>query len=54
MAVTQFYRKTRKNYTRATNAHIVLKQITKKPVIKKVDVEAIKADFAAKKAAANS
>jgi hypothetical protein len=51
MAVTQLYRKTRKNRTRENNASRVLKQITKKPTIKKVDVEAIKADFATKKEA---
>jgi hypothetical protein len=50
MAVTQFYRKTRKNYTRANNATTVVKQLMRRPTIKKVDVEAIKAEFAAKKA----
>ncbi len=50
MAVTQFYRKTRKNYATANNATTVMKQLMLRPTIKKVDVEAIKAEFAAKKA----
>ncbi len=50
MAVTQFYRKTRKNYAIANNTTAVMKQLMRRPVIKKVDIEAIKAEFAAKKA----
>lgn len=50
MAVTQFYRKTRKNYATANNATTVMKQLMRRPTIRKVDVEAIKAEFAAKKA----
>jgi hypothetical protein len=48
MAVTQLYRKTRRNFTRANNATTVMKQLLRRPTIKKVDVEAIKASFAAK------
>jgi hypothetical protein len=51
MAVTTLQRKNRKNYARAVNRQTVIKQLTRIPVIKKVDVEAIKASFAEKKAA---
>lgn len=51
MAVTVLQRKNRKNYARAVNRQTVIKQLTRKPVIRTVDVEAIKASFAEKKAA---
>jgi hypothetical protein len=57
MAVTQLQRKNRKNHARAKNRKVVIKQLTRKPIIKNVDVEAIKASFKAKKeaeAAANA
>lgn len=50
MAVTRLQRKDRKNRTRENNKNQVLKQITATPVIKNIDIEAIKAEFAAKKA----
>ncbi len=52
MAITVLQRKNRKNYARAVNRQTVIKQLTRKPIIKTVDVEAIKAGFAEKKAAA--
>lgn len=54
MAVTVLQRKNRKNYARAVNRQTVIKQLTRTPVIKTVDVEAIKASFAEKKAAASA
>jgi hypothetical protein len=51
MAVTEFKRKARRNVTTPVNRQERIKQLLWKPEIKKVDVEAIKADFAAKKAA---
>lgn len=50
MAITKLERKGRRNSSIAINKQTVIKQITRKPVIKKVDVEAIKASFASKKA----
>lgn len=49
MAVTKLERKDRKNKARAVNRQTYIKQLSKKPVIKKVDVEAIKKEFASKK-----
>ncbi len=47
MAITGLKRKERKNRARANNRVARIKQLTKVPVIKNVDVEAIKASFAA-------
>ena len=49
MGVTKLERKDRKNKARAINKQVILKQLSWKPTIKKVDVEAIKKDFAEKK-----
>lgn len=49
MAVTRLERKTRKNRSRANNKVKRIKFLTKKPTIKKVDVEAIKKEFEEKK-----
>ncbi len=51
MAITRLERKGKKNIARATNRIIHIKHLNWKPVIKQVDVEAIKAEFAAKKEA---
>jgi hypothetical protein len=53
MAVTEFKRKARRNVTRPVNRQQVIKQLLWKPEIKKVDIEAIKAEFAANKAVSN-
>lgn len=50
MAVTRLQRKDRKNKARAVNRKVIMKQRSRKPEIKRVDVEAIKQEFAAKKA----
>jgi hypothetical protein len=52
MGITKLMRKGRKNRARANNKLEVIKQLLSKPTIKNVDVEAIKAEFAAKKAQA--
>lgn len=52
MGITELKRKGRKNRARANNATQQIKQLLRKPVIKNVDVEAIKASFAEKKTAA--
>jgi len=52
MGVTRLIRKTRKNRARANNKVQRVKQLTNKPVITQVDVEAIKAEFEKNKAAA--
>jgi hypothetical protein len=52
MAVTELKRKDRKNKARANNKVSRIKQLLRKPEIRNVDVEAIKASFAEKKAAA--
>ncbi len=52
MGVTKLNRKTRKNYARANNKVARIKQLLLKPDVKNVDVEAIKASFAEKKAQA--
>lgn len=53
MAVTRLERKDRKNKARANNKQAYTKFLTQKPTIKKVDVEAIKKEFAAKKESNN-
>lgn len=45
MAVTRLKRKDRKNKARANNKQRVIKQLLATPVIKNVDVEALKAQF---------
>ncbi len=52
MAITELKRKGRKNRAVANNKVSRIKQLLVKPTIKNVDVEAIKASFAEKKAAA--
>lgn len=51
MGVSALKRKDRKNKARANNAVSRIKQLLRKPEIRNVDVEAIKASFAEKKAA---
>lgn len=51
MAVTRLKRKTLRNRMRAGDKNQIIKQLNAKPVIKQVDVEAIKASFREKKAA---
>ena len=46
MAVTRLERKGRVNKARAKNRKAVIKQICATPVIKKVDIEELKASFA--------
>jgi hypothetical protein len=48
MAVTRLKRKDRANSAKATERVIAIKRLTKRPVIKRVDVEAIKQSFADK------
>jgi hypothetical protein len=50
MAVTQLARKGRVNKTRSRQRKQQIKLNTAQPVIKNVDIEAIKLEFAAKKA----
>ncbi|CCH53910.1 hypothetical protein BN8_03042 [Fibrisoma limi BUZ 3] len=50
MGVTELKRKGRKNRARANNATQRIKQLLSKPIVKNVDVEAIKASFAEKQA----
>ena len=50
MAVTQLARKGRVNKTRSRQRNQLIKLLTAQPVIKNVDIEAIKQEFAAKKA----
>lgn len=45
MAVTQLKRKTRKNHAVANNKVAAVKHLIKKPTIKRVDVEELKAAF---------
>jgi hypothetical protein len=45
MAVTRLKRKERVNRAKANNRQAKIKQLTIKPVIKNVDVEAIKESF---------
>ncbi|GAB2774657.1 hypothetical protein GCM10027275_17120 [Rhabdobacter roseus] len=49
MAVTELKRKGRRNKTKANNRVARIKDLLRKPDIKNVDVEAIKAEFAANK-----
>ena len=49
MAVTSLKRKDKRNYARKNNRNFELKRLTLRPVIKNVDVEAIKASFEAAK-----
>jgi hypothetical protein len=51
MGVTRLKRKDRANRATSNNRVNRVKQLTLVPVIKKVDVEAIKAEFAAKASA---
>ena len=52
MGVTALKRKDQKNKARANNKIARIKQLLRRPDVKNVDVEAIKASFAEKKAAA--
>lgn len=49
MAVTELKRKGRKNKSTANNRVARIKNLLRKPIVKNVDVEAIKAEFEAKK-----
>jgi len=53
MAVTRLERKGRKNIAVAKRRRSVIKHLSTKPVIKNVDIEAIKAEFAANKSKAS-
>ena len=48
MAVTRLERKVKRNRRNAQKRQIRIKNLLKKPVIKNVDIEAIKASFANK------
>jgi len=48
MAVTKLLRKSKRNVMIPQNKQVLMKQRSWKPEIKRVDVEAIKAEFAAK------
>lgn len=48
MAVTRLERKVKRNRMNATKAQNRIKQLLRKPVIKNVDIEAIKASFTKK------
>jgi hypothetical protein len=50
MAVTRLKRKERRNSDKATRRKADIKLLTQVPVIKKIDVEAIKKSFAEKSA----
>lgn len=50
MAVTRLKRKAKRNKSRAAARQARMKNLNTKPVIKSVDVEAIKAEFAGKPA----
>ena len=50
MAVTRLERKGRRNVSKAKRAKQVIKSLNYKPVIKNVDVDAIKKEFAKKPA----
>lgn len=52
MAVTQLARKGRVNKVRSSQRKQQIKLLTAQPVIKNIDVEAIKKEFAEKKAGA--
>ncbi|MFD1143175.1 hypothetical protein ACFQ4C_18760 [Larkinella insperata] len=49
MGVTELKRKDKKNKARANNKTAKIKQLLRRPDIKNVDVDAIKASFAEKK-----
>ncbi len=49
MAVTRLQRKDKRNKAKAVNRKTKLNQLMRVPVIKKVDIEAIKKEFEAKK-----
>jgi hypothetical protein len=49
MGVTELKRKGRKNKTTASNRIARIKNLLRTPIVKNVDVEAIKAEFEAKK-----
>ena len=51
MAVTRLKRKTLRNRMRSGDKNVIIKQINATPVIKQVDVAAIKASFRANKEA---
>jgi hypothetical protein len=51
MAVTRLERKVKRNRINATKAQNRIKQLLRKPVIKNVDIEAIKASFNKKEGA---
>jgi hypothetical protein len=51
MATTRLKRKTLRNRMRAGDKNVIIKQLCAKPVIKNVDVAAIKASFREKKEA---
>lgn len=51
MGITELKRKGRRNRAIANNKVSAIKQLLRKPTIKNVDIEAIKASFAEKKAA---
>jgi hypothetical protein len=46
MAVTRLKRKEKRNRAKANNRIDRIKQLTAKPIIKNVDIEAIKQEFA--------
>jgi len=48
MAITRLKRKDRKNKSRATNKIVKIQYLNRKPVIKQVDIEKIKDEFAQK------
>ncbi len=52
MGITELKRKGRKNRAIANNKTAAIKQLMRKPTIKNVDVEAIKASFTGEKPAA--
>lgn len=54
MAVTRLKRKEQRNRTKANNRINAIKQLTQKPIIKNVDIEAIKQEFASKAAQAKT
>lgn len=49
MSVTRLLRKDKRNKAKATNRLTIVKQLTRRPTLKNVDVEAIKKEFEAKK-----
>ncbi len=49
MAITELKRKGRKNRAVANNKTNAIKQLLRKPIIRNVDVDAIKASFEEKK-----